>query len=84
MNGEDIVHFSARQYLQEEDLWGDLSNFGKRRYTNGLDYFNDNALRKIGFGFCYVWFRAWKSSFLLKNHLTFKEGKYFEDTLFTI
>ena len=82
-NGEDIVHFSARLYIQDEGVWHDKNQLVGICYDNGMDYFDDNALKKTGLAFGYVPFRAWKMNFLQKNNLSFKVGIYFEDTLFT-
>lgn len=80
---EDMVHFSARMFFMDSGTWEDKNNLEKAVYDNGVNYFNDNALKKTGLAFGYVCFRAWKTEFLREFNLCFKEGIYFEDTLYT-
>ena len=82
-NGEDIVHFSARLYIQDEGVWHDKNQLVGKCYDNGMDYFDDNALKKTGLAFGYSCFRAWKTDFLRTSQLVFKEGIYFQDMLFS-
>lgn len=83
LDDEDFLHFSARMYFMDDGSYGVKNNLMNNSYDNGIDYFNDNALQKTGIAFGYVCFRAWKTKFLRDFNLCFKDGIYFEDTLFT-
>ena len=83
LHNEDILHFSARMFYMDKGTFEDKNQLERTTYDNGMKYFNENALKKTGLVFGYVCFRAWKTEFLRDFNLVFKEGVYFEDTLFT-
>ena len=48
-----------------------------------MAYYNENALQQRDFAFVCVVLRLYRRQFLLENGLSFKEGIYHEDNLFT-
>ena len=83
LDGEDMVCFSGRRYLELEDRYLPSDQLEERVYHSGMDYYNENALQRRDFAFVCVVLRAYKRSFLDENALRFKEGIFHEDNLFT-
>ena len=83
LEGEEMVCFSGRRYLEEEKRFCPSDQLEERQYQSGMEYYNENALRHRDFAFVCVVLRAYKRSFLIDNGLRFKEGIYHEDNLFT-
>lgn len=83
LGDEDMLCFSGRRYMEEENKFNAPDRLNERRYRSGMEYYNDNALERRDFAFVCVVLRLYKRSFLLDNSLRFKEGIYHEDNLFT-
>lgn len=83
LNGEDLLCFSGRRFLEEEDMYRDPDVLLERSYLSGMDYYNENALWPRDFAFVCVVLRAYKRTFLTQTGLWFKEGILHEDNLFT-
>ena len=83
LDGEDLVCFSGRRYLELEDCSLPADQLEERVYQSGMDYYNENALQRRDFAFVCVVLRLYKRSFLEENGLRFKEGIFHEDNLFT-
>lgn len=83
LNGEDMVCFSGRRYLEYEKRYLPSDRLKVRCYTSGMDYFNENALQHRDFAFVCVVLRAYRRSFLADHSLRFMEGIYHEDNMFT-
>lgn len=83
LDGEDLVCFSGRRYLDLEDRYLPSDQLEEKVYQSGMDYYNENALQRRDFAFVCVVLRAYKRSFLNENALRFKEGIFHEDNLFT-
>ena len=83
LDGEDMVCFSGRRYIEYEDRFLPADRLTARCYSSGMEYYNENALQHRDFAFVCVVLRAYKRSFLLDYDLRFTEGIYHEDNLFT-
>ena len=83
LDGEDMVCFSGRRYLELEDCFLPSDQLEEETYQSGMAYYNENALQRRDFAFVCVVLRAYKRTFLVENDLRFKEGIYHEDNLFT-
>ncbi len=83
IDGEDMVCFSGRRYLELEARFLPADQLEERVYQSGMDYYNENALQRRDFAFVCVVLRAYRRSFLDENALRFKEGIFHEDNLFT-
>ena len=83
MGDEDLLCYSGRRYYEQENSYNNSDELQERHYSSGIDYYNDNALRKRDFAFVCVVLRAYKRSYLEMNGLRFKEGILHEDNLFT-
>lgn len=83
LDGEDLVCFSGRRYLEFESRFLPSDELDERTYPSGMDYYNENALQRRDFAFVCVVLRLYKRSFLKENGLRFKEGIFHEDNLFT-
>ena len=83
LDGEDLVCFSGRRYLEFESRFLPSDELDERTYPSGMDYYNENALQRRDFPFVCVVLRLYKRSFLKENGLRFKEGIFHEDNLFT-
>ena len=83
LDGEDMVCFSGRRYLELEDRYLSADQLEEQAYQSGMDYYNENALQRRDFAFVCVVLRLYKRSFLEENGLRFKEGIFHEDNLFT-
>lgn len=83
LDGEDMVCFSGRRYLELEDRYLPSDQLEEETYQSGMEYYNRNALQRRDFAFVCVVLRAYKRTFLVENDLRFKEGIYHEDNLFT-
>ena len=83
LDGEDMLCFSGRRYLELEDRSLPSDQLEERAYQSGMDYYNENALLRRDFAFVCVVLRAYKRAFLSENGLWFKEGIFHEDNLFT-
>ena len=81
--GEDMLCFSGRRYFEETSSFNPADKLPEKKYSTGMDYYNENALVHRDFAFVCVVLRAYKRTFLLENGLKFKEGIYHEDNLFT-
>lgn len=80
---EDMLCFSGRRFFEDDNRFNLPDRLVERRYSSGMDYYNDNALKRRDFAFVCVVLRLYKRSFLLSNGLRFKEGIFHEDNLFT-
>ena len=83
LDGEDMLCFSGRRYLELEKRFLPSDQLEERVYQSGMDYYNENALQRRDFAFVCVVLRAYRRSFLDENALRFKEGIFHEDNLFT-
>lgn len=83
LEGEDMVCFSGRRYLEFEERHLPADRLTGRRYPSGMDYYIENALQRRDFAFVCVVLRAYKRLFLMEHDLRFTEGIYHEDNLFT-
>lgn len=83
LDGEDMLCFSGRRYLELENRFLPSDQLEERIYLSGMDYYNENALLRRDFAFVCVVLRAYRRSFLEENALRFKEGIFHEDNLFT-
>ncbi len=83
LDGEDMLCFSGRRYLELENRFLPSDQLEERIYLSGMDYYNENALQRRDFAFVCVVLRAYRRSFLDENALRFKEGIFHEDNLFT-
>lgn len=83
LDGEDMICFTGRRYLETEDKYCSPDQLEEQRYQSGMEYYNKNALQRRDFAFVCVVLRAYKRSFLVDNDLRFKEGIFHEDNLFT-
>ncbi len=83
LDGRDMVCFSGRRYLEIEDRYLPSDQLEERCYQSGIDYYNENTLKRRDFAFVCVVLRAYKRSFLIEKGLRFKEGIFHEDNLFT-
>ena len=83
LDGEDMVCFSGRRYLEASKSFNDADQLLEKTYASGMEYYDENALQRRDFAFVCVVLRAYKRSFLLENNLRFKEGIFHEDNLFT-
>ena len=83
LDGEDLVCFSGRRYLELENRFLPSDQLEERVYESGMDYYNENALQRRDFAFVCVVLRAYKRTFLEEKGLRFKEGIFHEDNLFT-
>ena len=81
--GEDMICFSGRRYFEESKTFNQPDILTDKTYTNGMDYYNENALLPRDFAFVCVVLRAYRRTFLKGKRLRFKEGVYHEDNLFT-
>lgn len=83
LGDEDMLCFSGCRYIEDTKSFNPADNLPEKAYACGMDYYNENALRKRDFAFVCAVLRAYKRSFLLDNRLRFKEGIVHEDNLFT-
>ena len=83
LEDEDLLCFSGRRYLEDEQTFKDPDRLKRQTYSAGMDYYNENALQPRDFAFVCVVLRAYKRAFLLEHGLWFKEGICHEDNLFT-
>lgn len=81
--GEDMLCFAGRRFFESDGQYRLPDRLEKRRYSSGMDYYNENALVHRDFAFVCVVLRLYKRSFLLENGLQFKDGILHEDDLFT-
>lgn len=79
----DLLCFTGRRYIEETNSFNPADKLVEKMYTSGMDYYNENALVPRDFAFVCVVLRAYRRTFLLENHLWFKEGIYHEDNLFS-
>lgn len=83
LNDEDMLCFSGRRFFEETNSFNPADELLEKVYDSGMDYYNENALLPRDFAFVCVVLRAYKRSFLINNSLSFKEGIFHEDNLFT-
>ena len=83
IDGEDMISFSGRLYFEDKGQYHAPDQLNEMIYSDGMDYYNDNALHPRDFAFVCVVHRAYRRDFLSKRGLCFKEGIYHEDNLFT-
>ena len=83
MDNEDMLCFSGRRFFEADKSFQPSDQLQERHYPSGMEYYNDNALQRRDFAFVCVVLRAYRRMFLLENRLSFKEGIYHEDNLFT-
>lgn len=79
----DLLCFTGRRYIEENGSFNPADKLVEKMYTSGMDYYNENALVPRDFAFVCVVLRAYRRTFLLENHLWFKDGIYHEDNLFS-
>lgn len=83
LNDEDMLCFSGRRYLEATLSFNPIDQLVEKVYNSGMEYYNENALLHRDFAFVCVVLRAYKRSFLINNGLSFREGIFHEDNLFT-
>lgn len=83
LDGEDMLCFSGRRYLESEKTYHDPDQLKNKTYLSGMDYYNENALVVRDFAFVCVVLRIYRKEFLSRHNLRFKEGIFHEDNLFT-
>lgn len=84
LNGEDVVCFNAKKYLEKADEFKDNNLLSVDGIVKGWDYFNKVRLIPSEIHFVCVWQRAYRRAFLEENNLSFAEGLHrAEDDLFT-
>ena len=81
LNGEDILCFSGRRFLEADNSYCPADKLLAKQYANGIDYYNENALLSRDFAFVCVVLRVYKTSFLISNKLYFDDDVSFEDNL---
>lgn len=84
LNGEDVVCFDAKKYIENEDAYVENNRQLIENTMRGWDYFNQQRLLAAEIHFVCIWQRAYKVAFLKENELRFAEGILrAEDDLFT-
>lgn len=83
LDGEDMVCFSGRRFFEATNSFNAADQLVEKTYATGMDYYNENALLHYDFPFVCVVLRAYRRGFLVENRLSFKEGIFHEDNLFT-
>lgn len=84
LNGEDIVCFNAKKYLENKDVFVDNNRPFPNRVMSGWDYFNSQRLIPAEIHFVCVWQRTYKRDFLDAKKLRFADGILrAEDDLFS-
>lgn len=81
VNGEDIICFSGKRYFESSHCFNRPDILQEKVYTNGMDYYNENALLARDFAFVCVVLRIYDRLFLLNYRLFFDEDVSFEDNL---
>lgn len=81
LNGEDILCFSGRRFLEADNSYRPADKLLAKQYASGIDYYNENALLSRDFAFVCVVLRVYKTSFLISNKLYFDDDVSFEDNL---
>ena len=83
IDNEDVLCFNGRRFFQEEKRFEETDNISRKTYDYGWEYYTENALSTRKFAFVSVVLRAYRREFIEQNKLTFKEGYFHEDNLFT-
>lgn len=84
LNGEDVVCFNAKKYLEKTDEYKVNHLLSINGVVKGWDYFNRVRLIPSEIHFVCIWQRAYRRAFLEENNLCFAEGiRRAEDDLFT-
>ena len=81
--GQDMVCFTGQKYNEEDNTYLPSDMLSSATYASGMAYYNENALKSYVFPFVCAVLRLYKRTFLLEHNLSFKEGIYHEDNLFT-
>lgn len=81
LNGEDILCFSGKRYFEATGHYNQTDYLPEKDYSNGMDYYNENALLPRDFAFVCVVLRIYNRQFLLENKLFFDEDITYEDNL---
>lgn len=81
LNGEDVLCFSGRRYFESEKAFRPADHLQEKRYENGMDYYNENALLNRDFAFVCVVLRVYERAFVVENNLFFDEDVSYEDNL---
>jgi glycosyltransferase involved in cell wall biosynthesis len=82
IGNEDMLCFNGRRYYEDGTQEEPDAGITESNLT-GWDYYNKYALVSRKFHFVSVVLRLYRKQFLLDNHLSFEEGIYHEDNLFT-
>lgn len=79
LNGEEILCFSGRRYIEETKSYHPADQLMEKSYHSGMDYYNENALMHRDFAFVCVVLRVYKRRFLMENQLFFDDDITYED-----
>lgn len=83
INGQDMICFAGQKYNEQDQTYMPSDVLTPAIYSNGMAYYNENALKSYAFPFVCAVLRLYKRDFLLANNLFFTEGIYHEDNMFT-
>jgi len=81
LSDEDILCFSGKRYFEAAGHFNQADFLPEKEYSNGMDYYNENALLPRDFAFVCVVLRIYNRLFLLNNGLLFDEDITYEDNL---
>lgn len=83
IEGQDMICFAGQKYSEQDHVYLPADSLTQTDYTSGMAYYDANALKSYVFPFVCVVLRLYRRAFLREYNLTFKEGIFHEDNLFT-
>ena len=83
LSDEDMVCFNGRRYIENNKEYEIPDVMVLEDACSGWEYYNHHALNHRQFAFVCVVLRLYRRAFLMENHLTFTEGIFHEDNMFT-
>ena len=83
INGQDLICFTGQKYNEQDQTYMPSDVLTPAIYSNGMTYYYANALKSYAFPFVCAVLRLYRRAFLQAQNLSFKEGIYHEDNLFT-
>lgn len=81
LNEEDVLCFSGKRYFDQTCEFHPADRLCEKTYSNGMEYYNQNALLYRDFAFVCVVLRVYSRAFLMNKGLFFDDDCSFEDNL---
>lgn len=83
LNGDDIICFNGRLYIEHSKEFKTPDILQREQGLTGWQYYSRYALQSRQFAFVCVVLRCYRRELFIKNNISFLNGIYHEDNLFT-